>query len=250
MMLLPARDVISHYSDPRIAEAFHADRYGGPVGALFLSQETRQFHALACRFPHPRIVVDLGAGTGKLADTIGEGARYVAMDRSAEMLRVLRARRTSTPLVAGDAHTLPFRSKSVDVLVASRLLMHLADWRTAVAETCRVARCAVIVDFPVSPSFAALEPGVWSLCRRDSHPRHRVFSVADMRRAFAAAGFLPVDSRRGFVLPYRLHRFVGSPRFSRAIESVATRLGLAHLIGSPAFVAFVPTSAAGDGGVT
>jgi SAM-dependent methyltransferase len=235
----PVRDVISHYSDPRTAAAFHDDRYGGPMGSFFLAEEATRFRTMIHRFGHCSSILDLGAGTGKLAATVS--APYMAMDRSVAMLHMLRTRTPTVPLVVGDAQALPFRSQSVDILCASRLLMHLPDWPLMAAESCRVARRAVILDFPVSPSLAALEPRLWPLCRRDAHPPHRVFTVREVRRVFAQHGFREVTVHRGFVLPYRLHRLLKTAWVSHLFERVVRGVGLAYLLGSPAFAAFSPT---------
>ncbi|MBN1424670.1 class I SAM-dependent methyltransferase [Candidatus Fermentibacteria bacterium] len=232
------RDVISFYSDPTTAAAFHDDRYGGAIGEFFLREEVHSFRVVAGRLPPETVVLDLGAGTGKLIGAFDIGSRHVGMDRSLQMLRALKTRHPSIPLVVGDAHALPFRSRSVDVVTASRLLMHLTEWRRMVCESCRVARQNVLLDFPVSPSLAALEPRFWGIIRRDAHPPHRVFTRREVRGAFAAVGFTEVRARHGFVLPYRLHRKLGRPWLSRALERIMRGVGLAYLIGSPAVVAF------------
>jgi SAM-dependent methyltransferase len=62
-------------------------------------------------------VLDLGSGTGVGSHAaVAGGARVIATDLSAAMLRVDRARRP--PSVAGDALALPFRARAFDVVLA------------------------------------------------------------------------------------------------------------------------------------
>ncbi len=237
------RSVTSHYSDPRVARDYHRDRYGGPIGEYFFQEETRRLLALVQMVGHGVLVVDVGAGTGKLSSS-KEG--FVAVDRSLAMLRELRLRAPRVPLVVADAQALPFRTRSVALTTASRVLMHVPEWRSMVREACRVSRDGVVIDFPVRASLAGLEPRLWWLVRRDPHPPHRVFSLGEVRRAFEDNGFRLLACTRGFVLPYRLHRLLGIPWLSRACEGILRAVGLAHLFGSPAFAAFVPASPDGS----
>jgi SAM-dependent methyltransferase len=93
--------------------------------------------------PHgPSLVADVGGGTGALLDAIrsaAPGARVVTLDASVEMLRVARARRRASAVVA-DALALPLADGSADAVVLAYVLFHLADpWR-AVAEAARLLR--------------------------------------------------------------------------------------------------------------
>lgn len=208
------------------------------MGAMILRWEQAAFRELLDPVAPSRIL-DVGAGTGKLS-AVASGW-YVAVDSSLTMLRHHLLRSQGLRAVVADACALPFSDQSVDVVVSSRVLMHVPRWPSMVAECCRVARKAVVVDFPVSPSLAALEPALWPLLRRDPHPPHRVFTVRAVTRCFAAHGFRLAAIRRGFVLPVRLHRLLGRTRLSRALESLARLLRLPQLVGSPAVGLFTPS---------
>jgi SAM-dependent methyltransferase len=88
------------------------------------------------------VVADVGAGTGALLGVIRAAApasRIVALDASAEMLQVARARRGAPTLLA-DALALPLASETVDAVLPAYVLFHLADPARAVAEAARVLR--------------------------------------------------------------------------------------------------------------
>lgn len=88
------------------------------------------------------VVVDVGAGTGALLGAIRAAAptaRTVALDASAEMLRVARTRRGASA-VLGDALALPLASDSADAVILAYVLFHLAVPVQALAEAARVLR--------------------------------------------------------------------------------------------------------------
>jgi SAM-dependent methyltransferase len=88
------------------------------------------------------VVVDVGAGTGALLGAIRSAApdaRVIALDSSAEMLRLARFRRGATAVLA-DALALPFADATTDVVILAYVLFHLADPPLALAEAARVLR--------------------------------------------------------------------------------------------------------------
>lgn len=88
------------------------------------------------------LVVDVGAGTGALLSAIRSAAptaRVVALDASAEMLRIARTRR-GAPAVLADAQALPLPDGTADAVVLAYVLFHLADPALALAEAARVLR--------------------------------------------------------------------------------------------------------------
>lgn len=88
------------------------------------------------------VVADIGAGTGALAGAIASAsptARVVALDASAEMLRVAHLQR-GAPAVQADALALPLAAKTVDAVVLAYVLFHLADPLSALHEAARVLR--------------------------------------------------------------------------------------------------------------
>jgi SAM-dependent methyltransferase len=88
------------------------------------------------------VVADVGTGTGALLSAIraaAPAARVVALDASAEMLRIARTRR-GAPAVLADALALPLPDASADAVILAYVLFHLADPPRAIAEAARVLR--------------------------------------------------------------------------------------------------------------
>lgn len=85
-------------------------------------------------------VIEVGAGTGIATRTLeGRGARVVALDLGAAMLARLRQRSPRTPVAVADAHALPVRDASAD-LVCYAQAWHWVRVPEAVAEVRRVLR--------------------------------------------------------------------------------------------------------------
>jgi len=88
------------------------------------------------------VVADVGAGTGALFGAIrsaAPAAHVVALDASAEMLRIARTRR-GAPAILADALALPLADETVDAVILAYVLFHLADPSRAIAEAARVLR--------------------------------------------------------------------------------------------------------------
>ena len=101
-------------------------------------------------------VLDLACGSGDLAaEASAAGARVVALDFSAGMLRAARARRLGCGLVRGDALALPLPTATLDAVVSGFALRNFVDIGAAFAEAARVLRAGgrlalLEVDRPAS----------------------------------------------------------------------------------------------------
>ncbi|MDQ6909225.1 MAG: class I SAM-dependent methyltransferase, partial [Actinomycetota bacterium] len=85
---------------------------------------------------HGGLVLDVGSGTGAVADAaVARGARVVAADGAVSMVAYQRAQ--SRPGVAADALALPFLRGAFDAALAGFLLNHVAP-APALAELARV----------------------------------------------------------------------------------------------------------------
>ncbi|QJY46021.1 class I SAM-dependent methyltransferase [Pseudonocardia broussonetiae] len=88
--------------------------------------------------PEPH-VLDLGAGTGKLAAALPPGVRVTAVDPDTAMLRELRRHVPHALAVAGTAERVPLAGGSVDAVVVGQA-WHWFDPDRALAEIARVLR--------------------------------------------------------------------------------------------------------------
>lgn len=90
----------------------------------------------------PRSILDLGGGQGGALTAFRKefGAdRSVLLDIDDEWVELAWLRDPETEVVRGDATRMPFREGSFDLLFTQATLEHIADWKTAVAEMCRVS---------------------------------------------------------------------------------------------------------------
>jgi ubiquinone/menaquinone biosynthesis C-methylase UbiE len=231
----------AHYADAGVAAGFDALRFGGPIGGYLLRTQAALIREALAPVAGRR-VLDVGTGTGRAAIGLAiDGASVIGLDASGEMLHVARTRAAEAgaasrvAFAVADGHRLPLPDASVDAVVCLRVLMHAIDWRTCLAELCRVARWRVVLDFPARPSVAALE----SAGRRAAHAlgrrteAYRVLSAREVADLFAAQGFRTVSTHRQFVLPIALHKAVGRLGVTERVEGALARLGLLARFGSP-----------------
>ena len=119
----------------------------------------------ASRTDVPRLVLDLGAGTGRylgwLARDLESDWRTVGLDLSGGMLTVARRRLGPTSaLVQADVRSLPFADRSAGIVMMNRVGSHLADLHGVAAEVARVmapgGHC-VISDIAPEHGYVATE---------------------------------------------------------------------------------------------
>lgn len=101
-------------------------------------------------------LLDIGTGTGRMVELFGSGADSVtALDRSAEMLRLARAKLAldigaKCQLMIGDFNDLPLEAGAADTVVLHQVLHYAQAPRHVVAEVARVLAPGgrvLIVDF-------------------------------------------------------------------------------------------------------
>jgi ubiquinone/menaquinone biosynthesis C-methylase UbiE len=111
-----------------------------PEAEIGLSEALREHTALG---PGSR-VLELGVGTGRIALPLVRynRYRYVGVDLSAEMMRVLCDKREDLPvdLARADVAWLPFAARSFAAVVAVHVFHLVGDWARAMDEVQRVLR--------------------------------------------------------------------------------------------------------------
>jgi len=159
-------------------------------------------------------MLDVGTGQGdipaaakRIAGKMGLDLWTIGFDQSLPL--VAKHRDRNDVVARGDAMRLPFRSKSVDIVMASQMLHHFEfdDAVTVVREMNRVARRRVVI----------------------SDLRRSVFAVAGIWAASFPLGFHPVSRHDGVVsvmrgfLPEELSEIVKSA--TGIVPDVSHRLG-------------------------
>lgn len=215
----------------------YAERFAGTVGSYFLDVQSKATLELLRPWPGAS-VVDIGGGhgqvTGPLVDA-GYDVTVVGSDPRCEA-RVRdwtaggRAR-----FAAGDLLRVPFPERSFDVALSYRLLPHVQRWRDLVSELARLARVAVVVDYPTMRSVNAMAGSLFDLKKGvegDTRP-FTVFRDSAIEDAFNESGFSPTGRKAQFLFPMALYRAARSAGLARVLEGAGGALGLRRAFGSP-----------------
>ena len=89
------------------------------------------------------LVVEIGCGSGYYSELLtllsGKSIHYMGLDYAASMIELAHRNYPGVPFVTGDACRLPLRTASCDILLSGTSLMHIVDYKQAIAESIRVA---------------------------------------------------------------------------------------------------------------
>ena len=95
----------------------------------------------AARVTHGTRLLDAGCGAGLLALLASlRGARVTALDASAALLAIVRARIPQADVREGDLEALPFAAASFDAVAAVNSVFYAADMGAAMSELARVVQ--------------------------------------------------------------------------------------------------------------
>ena len=228
----PAED-----ADVETSSEGYARRFAGPVGRFFLDRQSETTLELLRPFPGAS-VLEVGGGHGQVTGPLVEAGHAVTVlgsDASCEARVRTWTGDGRARFVAGDLLDPGLPGRSYDVVLSYRLLPHVRRWPELVATLSRLARAAVIVDYPTRRSVNAAASLFFGLKRGvegNTRP-FTVFSDAEVERAFAAHGFVPTARRPQFFFPMALHRGLGSAGLARGLEGGASALRLTRALGSP-----------------
>jgi SAM-dependent methyltransferase len=215
----------------------YARRFSGPVGSFFLERQSRAVLELLRPWPGAS-VLDVGGGHGQVTGPLVE-AGYALTVLASDPACEARVREWTgsgrARFMAADLLAPGLPDRSFDVALSLRLLPHVRRVPELAATLARLARSAVVVDYPTRRSvnavaglFFGLKQGV----EGDTRP-FTVFSDREIDAAFAAHGYSPTARRPQFLAPMALHRALGSGALARGIEGAAEAVGLTALLGSP-----------------
>jgi 2-polyprenyl-3-methyl-5-hydroxy-6-metoxy-1,4-benzoquinol methylase len=224
-------------ADVETSSEAYARRFAGPIGRFFLDRQAEATLALLRPFPGAS-VLDVGGGHGQVTGPLveaGHAPTVLGSDASCEARVRAWTAAGRARFVVSDLLAPSLPERSFDVVIAYRLLPHVARWEQLVASLSQLARRAVVVDYPTRRSANAAADLLFRLKKRverDTRP-FRVFSDREVERAFSAHGFLPTGRCPQFFLPMALHRGLGSAGLARGLEGAAAAVGLTRAFGSP-----------------
>jgi len=219
----------------------YATRFSGAVGAWLLeTQERGTLGLLRGRLPAGARLLDVGGGHAQLAAPLCRAGYDVTVLGSAPSCRkrlepLLQEYPETCRFMTGNVIDLPFEDRSFDGVICFRLLTHCERWPQLAAELCRVAAGPVVVDYPTGQSLNAIAPALFAAKKKvEKNTRTwRLFRHAEVREAFAAAGFAESGRFGQFFLPMVLHRALRCRPLSVALEGGCRALGLTRLWGTP-----------------
>lgn len=230
-------------ADIETASADYASRFSGPVGEWFLEvQEAATLRMLA---PYPgACVLDVGGGHGQTtAALIANGYDLTVLGSAESCQERIRhfVEARSCAFKVGDILALPYPDGAFDVVLSYRLLPHVTQWQPFLAELARVARHAVILDYPEVRSVNYIAPQLFRFKKRlegNTRP-YGLFRRSELLAEFAAHGFTAGDRFAEFFFPMVLHRKLNRPGLSAGLEGLSRILGLTNLLGSPVILKVV-----------
>ena len=224
-------------ADVETSSEGYARRFSGEVGRYFLEMQAAVALEMLAPFPGAR-VLDVGGGHAQLAGPLVERGFDVTVAGSSEVCRERLDRNLppgSFQFRACDLLDLPYPDRHFDVVVSLRLLAHVERWRELIAELCRVASRAVILDYSDSRSFNQLYGPLfsWKKAVEGNTRTFHIFKPGEVAAEAARHGFGRPAEHRQFFLPMVVHRAMKSGRFSRMSERASSALGLTSWLGSP-----------------
>lgn len=221
----------------------YATRFAGPVGAWFLKiQEEVTLRMLA---PYPgATVLDVGGGHGQTAEAlVNNGYQLTVLDSAAicahRIEKLIDEGRCK--FMVGSIINLPFADKAFDVVISYRLLPHVTAWQRYLAEMSRVARYAVVLDYPEVQSVNYIEPLLFRFKKNiegNTRP-YTCYRQSQVLNAFRQHGFTFGDRYRQFFWPMVLHRKLKNLGVSSALEKITRGIHATDVLGSPVILKVV-----------
>lgn len=220
----------------------YATRFAGSTGQWFLEVQAKATSSCLSSMA-PGRVLDAGGGHGQNVETVLSLHHQLYILGSAESC----THRLQENIDNGDIEfeqgyltRMPYADRSFDASISYRMLPHLNDWQTHIAELCRVSDTLVIVDFPTLRSVNYFSEVLFTMKKKlekNTRP-FLIFKEKAVVSEFEKYGF-KVDRRIGqFFFPMALHRALKSVMLSRLLEAFSRLTGLNTIFGSPLIISF------------
>lgn len=215
----------------------YAQRFSGATGAWLLARQTYLLKEFM-RDLAPCRVLDVGGGHAQAVKPLLElGCQVTVLgshpDCSARL--TFWHNHPAFSFEVGDFLAMPIKNYAFDVVLSLRLVPHCEAWSGLLSEMRRVARRAVIIDYPCLESLNGFSPYFFDRKRRlEGNTRNWIsFRHHDIAANFRDAGWSRLTLRKQFFWPMVLHRKLNSPRLSAGLEKTTSCLGLRRIMGSP-----------------
>ena len=224
--------------DIETASADYASRFAGASGQYLLAVQSEKVRELLLPY-RGGTLLDVGGGHGQLRELYDDlGFDYTLQGSAEECFSRLGECSARESRVVSDLRALPFANRSFDVVLAVRLVPHLYDWPVVLGEMCRIARRAIVFDYPSKRSLNALTPLLFRVKKglEKNTRTYRSFSRKELEQELARYGFHVEREFHQFFFPMVVHRMLRGAGPMRFAERVAARIRLTELLGSPALL--------------
>lgn len=228
------------YADVETSSEAYAKRFSGPGGSWLLQRQTRLLKELLHDIP-PSTILDIGGGHAQSVEPIlAMGHKLTVLGSSSVCAYRLSAWLDAGKISfqVGDLLDLPFPDHSFDVVVSLRLIPHCDAWPRLIRAMCRVARAAVVFDYPCQESLNGISPVFFEKKRKlEGNTRTWIsFRQKEIKKTLVDAGWSTIVQRKQFFWPMVLHRKLNSPRISSVMEGLTATIGLRSWLGSPVLI--------------
>ncbi len=226
--------------DIETASDDYAGRFASKAGKWFLQIQETATQKMLSSIPTGS-VLDVGGGHAQLTSMLLQQSQELIIHGSAlSCSQRVTAEHEAGKLefVVSNVFHLPFEDKSMDAVLAFRLISHIHKWDVLIAELCRVARHAVILDYPTVRSINYFAPMLFEKKKKvEKNTRNYIcFDEKELFRHFNKHGFEITDRYAQFFFPMVLHRMLNRPRLSALLEGITKILGLNRWLGSPVII--------------
>jgi ubiquinone/menaquinone biosynthesis C-methylase UbiE len=218
------------------ASADYAARFSGAAGEYMLRVQERIVASMLSSLD-AATVLDVGGGHGQLINLYEQMGMSIYLHGSSPVCfkRIPRRQLNGASCIVSPVCSIPLPDKSIDVVVSVRLLSHVDNWDFFIGEMCRIAKKAVVVDYPSARSLNILTPLLFDVKKKiEKNTRSYLrFNREDLQACFRKHGFNRFSQQAQFILPMVVHRMGKSNVFLRSAEIVSKGTGLTALFGSP-----------------
>lgn len=220
----------------------YASRFAGNIGAWLLKvQEEATLKMLA---PDPNAtILDVGGGHGQLTQPLINNGYQVTVLGSAEVCQTRIQQFVNANLCSfqvGNVLDLPYPDDAFDLVISYRFLAHITQWQKFLTELTRVAKKAVIIDYPTVKSINSIAPYLFKL-KKGLEGNTRPFTCyqeTEILDYLKTLGLKQTGRYPQFFLPMVVHRALKSPSISSGLENLIRLTGLTDLFGSPVIAKF------------
>lgn len=223
----------------------YASRFAGPIGKWLLQVQSEATLELLQPYPKSSIL-EVGGGHAQITPQLiasGHTVTVLGSDESCQTRLRPLLEAGQCQFKVGNVLALPYEDNSFDIVISYRFLAHVEQWQAFIRELARVAKRAVLVDYPTLHSINYITPLLFSLKKGvegNTRP-YTCYDETDLLNYAKSLGLIVGDStlaRRNqryaqFFWPMVLHRVLRQPKLSALLEGGTRQLGLSERFGSP-----------------